>query len=339
MAWLIGDGFDFYNAAADQTLPGSVWASGSPPTLTAITRFGVGMGTQAVGTSTLTSITFANSTTIYVNYAFISTIAFTSGTTGWMGFTLMDGGTAQVGVFIVSGGTIKVTTGAVGATQLATSPFTLVANVWNHFQFKIVINNTTGSVECRLNGNTSNDWTATGINTRNGTTNPQVNSFKFDSVGATTGVYDDLYIFNDQGAAPNTWQGDVRALQLMPTSDSSITWTPNSGGNNFSRVSELREDGDTSYVSTSTVNNVDQYGTGSLSTTPNSIIAVQTKMFTRMDDVGPHTVKSRLTSSGVTSDSSNLALSSSYQMLQQVYATDPNTSAAWTSTAANAATI
>jgi hypothetical protein len=340
MAWLIGDGFDFYNAAADEILPGTIWAAqNAGPSTT--TRFGAGLSLSFGGTSSISSIVFGNSTTIWVNFAYEITGGFTaSGTTQGFGFQLIDGSSNQLGVFLRNGGDFVVTAGTLGGAVLATSPVIYSGTgLWHHLQFKIVINNTTGSVELRVDGNTSNDWTATGLNTRNGTINSQVNKFAIPSVSTVSGLMDDFYVFNDQGVAPNTWQGDVRAIQLMPTSDSSVTWTANSGANNFSRVAENRQDGDTSYVSTSVVNNNDKYGTASLSTTPLAIVGVQTKMLARMDDAGPHTVKSRLTSGSTNADSANLTCASNYQWIWQINTIDPNTAAAWTASAVNAATI
>ncbi len=154
-----------------------------------------------------------------------------------------------------------------------------------------------------------------------------------------SGNVDDFYMFSDQGAAPTTFQGDVRAVQQMPSSDSSVSWAPNTGALNYNRVNELREDADSSYVLTNTPNNVDQYGIAALSPTPLSIVAVQTKLLARMDDAGPHTVKSRLTSTGTTSDSSDLPLSSTYQWVWQMYAVDPHTSGPWSALNLNAVTI
>jgi hypothetical protein len=108
---------------------------------------------------------------------------------------------------------------------------------------------------------------------------------------------------------------------------------------NPSNVSELRQDGDTSYVFTNTVNNLDLYGTAGLSTTPNAIINLALKSLVRMDDAGPHTYKNRLSSAGTTSDGSNLSLSSSYQWSWTNYPTDPNGGGAWTFSRVNGALI
>jgi hypothetical protein len=341
MAWLIGDGFDFYNVAADMLSPGTVWASGSPPALAATTRFGVGQSITITNAAIVTSSAFANSTTIYVNFVLDYTTPITGGgTTQGVGFSLRDGASNQVGVYFRNGGDIVVTNGAIGGTVLATSPVLVAQNVFNHYQCKIVINNTTGSLELRMNGSTTASWNPTGLNTRNGTTNAQCNSIQLNSAsGVIGGTFDDFYCFNDQGAAPNTWQGDVRAVQQMPSSDSSVAWTRSTGTTNFATVNELKQNADTNYVSTGVASTVDAYGVPALTTTPGSIIAVQTKMIARMDDTGPHTVKSRLTSSGTNADSANFSLLTNYAWVSQLNLIDPHTSAAWTAAGVAAVTI
>jgi hypothetical protein len=341
MAWEGGDGFDFHNAVGDMVVAGSVWTStgGGGFLSGASTRFGVGQAYSIPGTGAgaFVTQTFGNDTTIFVNFAW--NIATTlSGSTVYFGFALRDTTNNQVGVYMRSDGTILVTNGAFNGTVLATWTGAFGGNQWNHYQFKIVINNTTGSVEMRMNGATSDTQSVTGINTRNGSANNYANNISFYGSSTNTAI-DDAYWFNDQGAQPNTWQGDVRAVQLMPASDSSVTWTPNSGANNYSRVSEAHQDGDTSYVSTNTINNVDLYAIAALATTPNAIINVALKSMARMDDAGPHTYKQRLSSGGTTSDSSNLSLSTTYQWLWTNYSTDPHTSAAWTFAGINAALI
>lgn len=342
MAWLFGDGFDFYNAATDISIAGTVWASATA-TISTTTRFGAGVSfTSSAGTGTASSITFANSTTTFLNFAFITLgTAFSAGNTIYAFVNLNDAGTKQVALAFFQDGSIGLTNNAgTVITGTRTAANTLIVSQWYHIQAKIVIDPTAGTFELRLNGSTTPTITASSLNTRNTANSYCNNVFLSLSVFATgQTLVDDFYVHNDQGAQPNTFQGDVRAVQQMPASDFSKQWTPNSGTTNYSRVNELREDGDTSYVIDATVNDVDQYAIAALATTPLSIVAVQSKMFVRMDDAGPHTVKSRLTSAGTTSDSSNLSLTTSYQWLQQTYVTDPHTSGAWTATNLNAVTI
>jgi hypothetical protein len=343
MAWELGDGFDFYGSGGNgPTQGGTCWASSLVNVVgVAQSRFGVGQGTQLASGNQWVTNAFGNDAVLYINFA-ISAQWFNTGlTTTEFGFTLYDGTNAQVGVYFRQNGSLIITNGLMGGTTIAgpTTPWFTAASQWHHFQFKVTINNTTGRVEMRQDGHAADDYDSGPVlNTRNGSTNAYCNKLIFNQTDNAT-FLDDFYLFNDQGAAPNTWQGDVRAVQLMPSSDSSVTWTRSTGATNASCVDEPSETGDTDYVSTLTVNAVDQYGTAALATTPNAIIGVVTKALVRMDDVGPHSCKTRLTSNAVTGDSATLSLSSSYQWIWSNYITDPSGGAAWTAARVNAATI
>jgi hypothetical protein len=343
MAFEIGDGFDFYGSTGFG-LGGTCWSAGGPWAIaTQYSRFGVGLGVAFAGVYDLTSTQFGNDAVVYVNFAMVlGGSAYTPGnTTVAYGFTLYDTTFAQVGCWFRQDGSLIVTNGLYNGTVLATAagPWFTASNQWRHFQFKVTISNTTGRVEIRQDGHIADDYDSGAVlNTRNGSANSYCNKINFEGRVSNPWM-DDFYLFNDQGIAPNTWQGDVRAVQLMPTTDSSVTWTRSTGASNFSCVDEPSENGDTDYVSTLTVNNVDQYGTSSLATTPNAIIGIVTKALVRMDDVGPHSVKTRLTSNSIVGDSATLSLSSTYQWLWANYMTDPSGGAAWTAARTNAATI
>jgi hypothetical protein len=184
-----------------------------------------------------------------------------------------------------------------------------------------------------MDGATSDDFNATGLNTRNGSTNSYVNNGLFAGAAtgiASTGRWDDWFLFNDQGSAPNNWAGQVRCYSYFPNADTTVTWTPDSGANNFSRVNQIY-DADTTYISTSTASNVDKYGLAALPTTPIQIFNIQTRLVGRMDDAGPHTVSSRLWSSTSTADSVGMTCSATYGAVWKNNLTDPATGLAWAS--------
>jgi len=349
MAWLIGDSFDFHSSATDLTLPGSVWATplGGPSTNS---RFGVGLSLAGVSMSSSAiskSVFFTNSTTVYVNFASMNSFApypNPGSTAQGFGVNIYDTNAFQCALVFRQQGDMVLLGGRTNVgTVIATSPVipSLSTTIWNHFQVKLVISTTVGSIEVRLNGNNTPVFIATGLNTQNGSGNNYCNAIGFEQIfeGGYQPYVDDLYVFNDQGVAPNTWQGDVRAVQLMPNSDLSVVWSHSTGSTNWQCVDEPIENGDTDYVYTLTANNVDQYGTTSLAVTPTAIVNVVTKALVRMDDAGPHSVRTRLTSNAITSDSALLNLASTYQWLWTNYLPDPSGGAAWTTTRVNAATI
>ena len=344
MAWLVGDGFDFYASSSELANNPLVWQSISQCTFGPAPRFPGGqalqLGNTSVTAGNVFTAQFTNSQTLFVNMNIISggNAHVNGGTTQTVGFTLRDTtANIQCGVFLRNGGDFVLTSGGIGTTVLATSSVLMpLANQWAHIQVKIFISNTAGTVELRLNEATSASWSATGLNTRNGSANFFANVVHLTSNSAAGESSDDFYVFNDQGAAPNNFQGDVHAVRQFPTSDVAISWARNTGPNNCLAVDDPTEDGDATYVATLTVNATDTYGMTALSPTPTQIVAVQTKYCARMDDAGPHTMNAQLTSGGTTVNLPTMNVLSTYSYVSQAYAQDPNTSAAWTPTAVNA---
>jgi hypothetical protein len=344
MAWLVGDGFDFYNTAADAAGNPDIWAVATFVILQqGGTRTGLGnwmfLGNNSATNGNLTTVTFANSGTIFVNMNIRSGQAHVNGgTQQCVGFSWQDAGNKNGGVFLRNGGDFVVTTGGIGSTVLATSSnLCPTHNTWYHIQVKIVIHNTAGSVELRLNGSATASFLATGINTRNLTANFFANSVNVNSNSPTAGDgIDDFYVFNDQAPQPNTFQGDVQAIQLMPTTDVATAWVRNGGTNNCLQVDDARQDGDSTYVATNVVNAVDTYALTALATTPEGIVAVCPKYVARMDDVGPHQMTAQLKSGPTTVTLPTYTFAgNTYAYQQATYTVDPNTSATWSAAAVN----
>jgi hypothetical protein len=237
MAFVFADSFDLYltqQPANELLLPGGLWntanigtALGGPVG----TRFNLGkycsIVKSGITTGVLTSQQWPHgntSATVYVNFAFFQNAPFATVNDTFM--TLLDIATTQVTIhFSAVDQNIYVRTGGTGGTIVATFTNAFTQNVWNHFQIRIVFNNTTGEVRIRKNGVTTDTWVQTGINTRGGSANNYCNGIQFVNGSSTSfsGEIDDLLIFDDSGAAPNTWVGDVRAWILSPAAPGSNT--------------------------------------------------------------------------------------------------------------------
>jgi hypothetical protein len=108
---------------------------------------------------------------------------------------------------------------------------------------------------------------------------------------------------------------------------------------NVSLVGEAQEDGDTTYVSSTTVGANDLYTITPLATVPVSVVAVQTRGFVRKSDAGVRMAEVQLKSGAATVTSAPFALSTSYQNVTRLDAVDPNTGATWTAAGVNAIQI
>jgi len=215
MSWIIGDGFDYYGNNTDVSR--SVWdlVNGS---LQTTTRFNLGQS-WALGfsqTQALYKVIPTNESTIYVNFAHWRQGALSGSATDFY-IAYRDAGTVQCSVVFQQDGTIVFRRGIDTGTVLATFNAAFVAQLWAHFQIRVVIDPAAGSISIRKNGQTTDTWSATGLNTRS-TANSYANQMAF-ATGNANSFFDDVLIFSGSGAAPNTWVGDVRAICLMPVAD------------------------------------------------------------------------------------------------------------------------
>jgi hypothetical protein len=132
----------------------------------------------------------------------------------------------QCTVALCGDNAIRVYSGTTAGTLLGTLTSAFVATVWDSYQGKIVINNTTGSVEIRKNGSVSPIINLSSVNTRAGSANNYANQCAISSSASISLDIDDFWLNSDNGAAPTSWPGDVRCLTQMAASDSSIAFSP-----------------------------------------------------------------------------------------------------------------
>jgi hypothetical protein len=159
---------------------------------------------------------------------------------------LLDGTTAQCSVVFRSDGAILLTSGGPAGTTLATYSGAISAqNTWTAFEIEVVVNNSTGSITVRKNGNVgAADFTLGSLNTR-ASANNYANKLTWGQ-NATVNAQqiDDLLWRSD--ASSVAWLGDVRAYQVMPASTASAQFamspnpsavTPFVAGNTASKTS------------------------------------------------------------------------------------------------------
>lgn len=231
MAVWIRDGFEYYNAIGDAQVGTGygMWDTATNYNISNTTQFSFGHSIQpSSGGGQLRKAGFPNAGTIFIGCRFLydNTLGGTS-LESW--FTMQDGSNAQFAISFRQDGAILFYSGTTGGTVIATYTGAFLAHQWNQYQFKIVVGTTTGEVHVRKNGNTVDDFSATGLNTQGGTANAFVNVAHVDG-NTGVGYTDDLAIWDTSGLAPwNNWMGDFRAIPLFPTTDNSIQFATNNG--------------------------------------------------------------------------------------------------------------
>lgn len=248
---------------------------------------------------------------------------------------LQDSGNAQVELGIDVNSHLAVYR---NGTLLATGASTIFSGVFYYIEWKVTIATSIAANSCkvRLGGvdeiiipaSSNTDANASGVANRvlfGGAVYPGYH------------VFGDLVIMDGTGTVNNDFLGDQRVESLRPTGAGSHTDMALTGAaTNWQAVSEAVEDGDTSYVSTGTLNQIDTYAIADLSNTPLSVAGVQITILNRKDDAGSRGAAVVLRSGGVDYSGPSFGVADSYLASSAVWEVDPNTSAAWTGTSVNA---
>jgi len=330
MALLFMDGFDHY-AAADANKKWTTASVGDISGTYGRTGNGVQLSTRYHYMTKTVSATGV--TTIVVGFDYKLT---SSGYTTLMGF--IESGILQCSLTLETGNKIGFRRGdaATGSTLLATGTAVLSSADWQFIEVKVTFSNTVGTAEVRVNGVT--DITLTGIDSCSNA-NEYCTGIVLGSINSAClgGYFDNVYVLDSTGSENNNFLGVVSINTVFPTAEGTNTgWTPLSGTDNALMVDETSQDGDTTYNYSDTVSARDTYAITDITSTGAEVFGVAVNAMVRKDGDADRKIKPTLKSSATYSLGTEVTLTTSYLNTQQIYNTDPNTSAAWTETNVNA---
>jgi hypothetical protein len=339
------DGFDHYgvspNGGRDAMLAG-VWADMN-------TGFLVSSGIARTGTYSLRQVGSSNQRMRRLLGSNLTTVGIGFGLylpqipagNNRIGVQLRDN--SNVAVFTVtfqSDASIEVFRGyANTGTSLYRSGQVLTAQAWNHIEFKVFRNATTGTVELRVNGITIIDLTAQNT----GSNDFASVVFGDPSSGAASGsefYLDDIFVWDTSGSYNNDFIGPQRIYTLFPNDDTAqADWTPNSGSTGYTQLDEVQPDADTTYIEAASVNDISEFELGNLPAGVSAISAVMTQSMLRKSDAGTANVQASLLSAAAVAAGTDRPITEVYTYWPDVFETDPNTGSPWTASGFNAAKL
>jgi hypothetical protein len=166
-------------------------------------------------------------------------------------------------------------------------------------------------------------------------------TYAFNSINGVTVSIDDVIIW-DTGTAPFTAfpLGPRQIIVKRPASDNTVNFaTLSAGATHYNLVNEVNPDGNASYCADATSAHQDLFNMGSMGVPPATITAAISNLYVTNPGGGSFNHQ-HVCKSGAASASNSTATFTpiaSYLTTQAVYATDPNTSAAWTAANLDAA--
>jgi len=248
--------------------------------------------------------------------------------------TLISSGTEGMKLSCSNAGEIIVTR---GATVLERSNLSVINfKRWHWIEFKVVCDNTTGSYELKVDGNTV--CSGSGVDT-------QENLAYYDQVmleGLTistikTPRFDDFIVMDGSGSDYNDFITQRRIVALKPDGDTAtVDWTTSSGNTHYTLVDDLdAPDDDTNYVEDTVSTNQDRWTYEAL-TTIDSIDALCLLTDVRVTDANTYDLTTVVKSGGTeyTANAGTIS-STSYLVTDRLMTVDPDTSNSWTQSGVN----
>lgn len=175
------------------------------------------------------------------------------------------------------------------STLLGTAPDMFVPGGWSYIELKVTINDSTGAIEARCNGETK--LNLTNIDTKNGIGGADCDSIEFRGVEGGTGTgettyWDDIYICDTTGSVNNDFLGPLKIEDLSPDgAGNSTNWSPKTPGNpNYGEVDETPVDFEATYIHSSTAGDKDTYTLENLTYIDDTVIGIQVDLVSRLED-------------------------------------------------------
>jgi hypothetical protein len=155
----------------------------------------------------------------------------------------------------------------------------------------------------------------------------------FSSYYGHTVYIQDIYLNDDSGAINNTFLGAVYHQLIAPDTDSSVAFTPLSGGDNFAMVDENPHDGDTTYNAANTAV-TDEFNFESLTGTP-VVFGLNTYLVARDEATGTdpsmhlHAFVKGSSATVLKGTARDVPAQAAYTIYTDSFETDPDTSTLW----------
>lgn len=224
--------------------------------------------------------------------------------------------------------------------NIAQSPPGLIHfDTWNYIEWKVLIHASAGTTEVRVNNVTQITYSGKTMGTWPSSTGilpPRV--FGFQGVTNQNSLFDDLYILDGTGAAPqNDFLGDSRVEYLKPRAAGAAQAWPTvvGSGSHWLAVNDnAAPDGDSSYVEANAAGLTDTnlYDPTGLPS-GNPVFGAQLSLYARKTEVGPRVIAPVMNT--VVGPSVGPSYES-YQYWTTPYGVNPATGLAWTVATINA---
>lgn len=213
-------------------------------------------------------------------------------------------------------------------------------NRWTYVEIRILIHDTTGQIEVKLDGVQVANWT--NLDTRNGGSAAQATILQMDAQWSSTNraqtyLLDDFYFITTGAGTRTTFMGPGKIEVLYPDAEgTNIDFTPSTGTDNSALVDECPTD-DTDYNESSTTGHYDLLTADNLTDITGGILGMQLNVDAKISDATTYDMFPTIYTGATQYDGSTETISeqTDWQTEWDVWEQNPNTSLDWTTSDIN----
>jgi len=232
-------------------------------------------------------------------------------------------------IYITNAGAVGV--GASGGGGGAGAPVVTTSS-WVYIEVHVKVAGSSGTVSIRVNGG---PYLATVPCNFGSSALQMIELWNDTHDSGAYAYYDDIYATDITGTL-NGFLGDCHVETILPDGvGASSMFIPLSGAN-WTNVDEKPPDDDTSYVSSTTVNDIDTYSMANLTLAGGVVLGVKTNLYAKKDDAGFRQLAAVYRQGGSNFVGTALTLSASYAMQSEIRELNPATGVPWTLAEINA---
>lgn len=248
--------------------------------------------------------------------------------------SFLDGGTVQCVLGMKNTGKLAFYRGDLSTQLGSDSVATLTIDTdttYYDIEIKVVINNSTGSFEVRINGAADANLTASSQNTRSSSNN-SADILRFGDAGGTFASntrYDQIVVMDSSGSEMNDFLGVVNVNLHQQTGAGNYAQFTPSAGSNYQNVDDSAPDGDSTYNESNTPNQIDSFAMGNLPAGTTTVHALYKWWNAKRTDATARGLSPLFRISSTDYVGTNQNLGASYQYYGQAYPLSPATSSAW----------
>lgn len=342
LQWM--DGFDHYGGISDLTagifaealnnVDATEVSTANPRTGTKHFR----LNTGATNTTVLRRIITGSPTVVGVGSAFWFSELPSNNAEVAIGSVTNTSNQIMWTITLTTQGELEVRSGDEDGTVLATSDeSTIVPSAYQHIEIKFD-NSGSGEVEVRVNENVV--VTGTGSPANAGSIGNWV--WRTDWSPSYGNIdLDDLFCWDNTGSTNNDYLGDRKCIRIAPDGDTATAdYTTTGAASGWDAIDDTAPDDDTSYIEfDGTINAQGEFDLSDVTTDIENIAAVMWYTSMKKTDAGTSNIEIAMGRGGSYASGADRAITTSYIFYEDVFESDPATSAQWTPANLNSATL